>query len=206
MIDSHLWRLIQAYAPRLGLDPHAVAAVSMVEGGGRFGAVGDSGSSFGPFQLHVGGALPRGKGAAWANSAAGVLYAMQRMAASGARGLHGSDAVRAIVYHFERPADPAGEVRRALDHYASLRPGQAGPPMSANRSSNTVFAALAAASRPVQLTFQSLQGRSPADIIMGAGQQQPSYTQPVQPIQLPTAESVRSNLDALRNQLLGVGS
>lgn len=89
----------------------------MNESGGRFGAVGDHGTSFGPWQLHVGGALPAGKGAAWANSRAGVLYALRKMAESGARGLHGQAAVSSIARNFERPADPGAEIRTALSYY-----------------------------------------------------------------------------------------
>lgn len=118
-IQPQLWNLIAAYSGRLGLDPYAVAAVSRVEGGGRFGEVGDGGTSFGPFQLHVGGALPPGRNAAWANSAAGVLYAMQHMAAV-ARGLRGLPAVRAIVTRFERPAAPGPEVASAWSGYRSF--------------------------------------------------------------------------------------
>jgi hypothetical protein len=118
-INPRLWAIIQQYAPRYGLDPRAVAAISMNESGGRFGAVGDNGTSFGPWQLHVGGALPRGKGAAWANSLPGVLYALRTMAASGARGLHGQAAVSAIARNFERPANPGAEIATALSYYRS---------------------------------------------------------------------------------------
>lgn len=113
----------------LRLDPYAVAAVSLAEGGGRFGAVGDGGTSYGPFQLHVGGALPPGRNAAWANSPDGVLYAMQHMASSGAAGLHGLSAIRAIVTRFERPAAPGAEVARAWGTYRGADTGnyQVGP-------------------------------------------------------------------------------
>jgi hypothetical protein len=127
-LQPQLWNLIRAYAPRFGLDPYAVAAVSRVEGGGRFGAVGDHGTSFGPFQLHVGGALPPGWTAADANSAKGVFYAMQHMSTV-ARGLQGLAAVNAIVRRFERPANPAGEVTSAFAGYRSFGaplPGGAG--------------------------------------------------------------------------------
>jgi hypothetical protein len=116
-LDPKLWAIIRRYAPQYGLDPRAAASVAMNESGGRFGAVGDNGTSFGPWQLHVGGALPRGKGAAWANSLPGVLYALRTMAASGARGLHGQAAVSAIARNFERPADPGAEIRTALSYY-----------------------------------------------------------------------------------------
>ena len=116
-VQPALWHLIYAYSHQLRLDPYAVAAVSIAEGGGRFGAVGDQGTSFGPFQLHVGGALPAGMGPGFANSPAGVRYAMQHMAASGAAGLHGLAAIRAIVTRFERPAAPGPEVQRSLATY-----------------------------------------------------------------------------------------
>ena len=119
-VDPNLWHLITAYSSQLRLDPYAVAAVSRVEGGGRYGEVGDSGTSFGPFQLHVGGALPQGRDAAWANSPAGIYYAMSHMAASGAAGLRGINAVRAIVTRFERPAAPGPEVASAWSGYRSF--------------------------------------------------------------------------------------
>ena len=130
-MDPRLWAIIQRYAPRYGLDPRAVAAVSMNESGGRFGAVGDNGTSFGPWQLHVGGALPRGRGAAWANSLAGIQYALRSMAGSGARGLRGQAAVSAIARNFERPANPGAEIATAMRYYGTpgfaRGGGRAGP-------------------------------------------------------------------------------
>lgn len=120
-INQRLWGLIVNYSGQLRLDPYAVAAVSRVEGGGRFGAVGDSGTSYGPFQLHVGGALPPGRSAAWANSPQGVWYAMSHMATVAA-GLRGLPAVRAIVTRFERPAAPGPEVSAAWGGYKSSGP------------------------------------------------------------------------------------
>lgn len=111
--------LIRQYSRRYGVDPRAALAVARTEGGLRTGAVGDQGTSYGPFQLHVGGALPRGKGAAWANSAAGIEYAIRQMAAAGARGLTGRAAIEAIVRKFERPADPDSQVAKALGFYGS---------------------------------------------------------------------------------------
>lgn len=108
---------IAARARRLGLDPAAVLGIASHEG--LSGAVGDSGTSFGPFQLHRGGALPSGKGRAWAESKAGIDYALGRMA-SVARGLHGRAAVSAISTRFERPADPASEIADAMAHYGQF--------------------------------------------------------------------------------------
>jgi len=110
--------MVNEYAPKYGVDPWAAPQVSNVEGGGRFGAVGDQGTSFGPWQLHIGGAMPAqytnaADAGAFANSAAGVEYVMQQMGKVSS-GLKGRAAVEAIVRRFERPADPTGEVARAM--------------------------------------------------------------------------------------------
>jgi hypothetical protein len=109
-------------AARLDLDPLAVMAVALSEGGLTYGAVGDNGTSFGPFQLHVGGALPRGRDAAWANSLDGLQYALRKIARA-AKGLTGRAAIEAIVRKFERPADPDSEIQRALGYYERLQSG-----------------------------------------------------------------------------------
>lgn len=101
-------------AAKYGVDINAALAVAAAEGLG--GGVGDNGSSFGPFQLHVGGALPAGKGQAWAESQAGIDYALQQIAKVAA-GKSGPEAIAAIVGQFERPADPRGEFQRALAIY-----------------------------------------------------------------------------------------
>lgn len=112
----HAWWVpyIIADARRRGLDPNAVLGIASHEG--LSGAVGDHGTSFGPFQLHEGGALPRGRGRAWAESKQGIDYALRQMAQY-ARGLKGRAAVTAISTRFERPADPASEIADAMAHY-----------------------------------------------------------------------------------------
>lgn len=102
---------IRQYAAKYHVDPQAALAVASREGLG--GGVGDQGTSFGPFQLHEGGALPRGRGQAWAESPAGVEYALRQIGQV-AGGQHGQTAVRNIVSRFERPADPAGEIAGAI--------------------------------------------------------------------------------------------
>lgn len=121
-------RLVQQ-AQAKGLDPYAVIAVAQQEGLG--GDIGDSGTSFGPFQLHVGGAFPwnvDGKLTAnwtqqqrqdWAWSDAGFQYALNRIAGV-AYGEHGQQAVHDIVYQFERPRDPGTEYSHASGAYSSL--------------------------------------------------------------------------------------
>ena len=125
-------QLIVSLARRYNLDPQAVLAVARGEGGVGYGAVGDQGTSFGPFQLHIGGALPRGKGAAWANSPAGLEYAIRKMAESGAVGLTGPAAIQAIISRFERPANIAASVQAALGRYGS--PVTTLPPVSTNKT------------------------------------------------------------------------
>ncbi len=110
--------LIYRGALRYGLDPQAVLAVASAEGLGA--GAGDGGTSFGPFQLHIGGALPRGKDEAWANSPAGIDYALRQIARV-AGGKTGVEAISAIVRGFERPADPAAEIRRAAGTYGTFR-------------------------------------------------------------------------------------
>jgi hypothetical protein len=112
-------RTIVKYAHQYGVDAAAAVSVAWAESGLRQGAVGDAGTSFGPFQLHRGGALPTGKGQAWAESADGIAYAMRKIG-DVARGLQGNDAITAIVRLFERPANPSAEIQRASGYYAQL--------------------------------------------------------------------------------------
>lgn len=112
---------ISQLAQRYGLDPAAVLSIASVEGGFH-GAVGDNGTSFGPFQMHEGGALPQGRGNNWANSRQGINYAIQHIA-SVAKGLHGKQAISAISSRFERPADVAGEIAKASGRYGSFSGG-----------------------------------------------------------------------------------
>ncbi len=120
-----------ARAVQLGVDPAAALAVAKQEGGWQ-GAVGDNGTSFGPWQLHAGGALPSSVWAqgptaanAWANSRAGIDYALQQIA-NVSRGSTGPQAVSKIVYQFERPADPVNETLKANGAYPGVKAAIAG--------------------------------------------------------------------------------
>jgi hypothetical protein len=114
--------ILQALRRYPGLDPKAVLAVAAQEGLG--GGIGDNGTSYGPFQLHKGGAYPSsapqnpGQAHQWAWSPAGIDYALSRINGV-AGGQRGAQAVNSIVSRFERPADPQGEIRRALASYGS---------------------------------------------------------------------------------------
>lgn len=114
---------VRQRAPEYGLDPAAVLAVGEQEGMG--GGIGDTGTSFGPWQLHVGGAFPgqlsgltsSGKHA-WAWSTEGVDYALGSMSKV-ASGLTGGSAISSLVQNFERPREDlrGGEIARAQGRY-----------------------------------------------------------------------------------------
>lgn len=111
---------ITATAKRMNLDPKAVLAIAQHEG--LSGNAGDHNTSFGPFQLHRGGALPAGKGRAWAESRAGITYALRKMSGVAA-GLTGRAAVTNISRRFEHPANPAAEIADAMAHYGHVGGG-----------------------------------------------------------------------------------
>ena len=118
--DHGVFREIVAASIANRLDPAAVIAVALGEGGVRYGAVGDNNTSFGPFQLHIGGALPKDKDAAWANSPEGIRYAIRSMVKAGAAGKQGNAAIEAIIRRFERPANPDASVTNAVERYSGL--------------------------------------------------------------------------------------
>jgi len=123
MYGPNLVRYIYARSARIGIDPAAVLAVAQQEGG-FWGAVGDQGTSFGPFQLHEGGALPSSVGnpKVWANSQAGIDYALAQIA-SATHGAKGLAAIEAQVNQFERPKQQlrAGEIQRAAAAYTGIQ-------------------------------------------------------------------------------------
>ncbi|MDE2469324.1 MAG: hypothetical protein KGL35_11420 [Bradyrhizobium sp.] len=111
-----------------GIDALACAANAIHEGAG--GGIGDGGSAFGPWQTHfldgrvpefVGESLYSGTVQDYAWSAAGFVFAIKGMAAGGARGLSGHDAVRAIVYGYEMPGDKPGQTTLREQEYDRLK-------------------------------------------------------------------------------------
>lgn len=122
------------HGPKQQIDPRAAMGIASHEGLG--GGIGDNGTSFGPFQLHYGGAYPsfapQGAGAsqAWATSAPGIDYALGRIA-NVAGGLKGLPAITAISTRFERPANPQAEIQDAAAHYGLPLPQLAGAGVNA---------------------------------------------------------------------------
>jgi hypothetical protein len=150
---------IAALARARGLDPQAVLAVARQEGLG--GGIGDGGHAYGPFQLNnSGGVITKQYGGRvndqgvqdWAWSPAGVNYALDGIAGV-AKGLHGRQAINAIVSRFERPANPGREIAGALAAYGAGGPSQPqGGPLAVAAGSPTP--AVAAASPVPQRDFR----------------------------------------------------
>jgi hypothetical protein len=105
---------IKEAGAKYGVDINALLSVAAQEGLG--GGVGDNGTSFGPFQMHVGGALPPGKDQAWAESPEGIDYAVQQIA-NVAKGKVGPEAIKAIVTQFEKSANQPAEIANAQAVY-----------------------------------------------------------------------------------------
>ncbi len=117
-------------AQKYDVPPWVALSMAIGEGGLNYGSVGDNGSSYGPYQLHVGGALPAGKGEAWANSPEGIDYAMRQIktAIGTANGL---DAITVGVEKFERPANPGPEISNDYNWYLKQVKRAAGRPPTA---------------------------------------------------------------------------
>lgn len=170
---ASLARYVLKRAPQYRLDPNAVIVVAIQEG--LSGKVGDDGTSFGPWQLHQGGAYPSSApqqpdaANAWAWSPAGIDYALSKMS-SVAGGLRGRQAVRAIVYRFERPADPAKEYQAAIQALPSNDGGPAhnGPDILGilNKGATAVVPGLGAAEGAVGAAGSVVHGaESVADFL-----------------------------------------
>jgi hypothetical protein len=130
--QSNTQQILAQLAKYPGLDPRAVLAIAAHEGLG--GGIGDQGTSFGPFQLHQGGAYPSSEpqqeqaAQQWAWSPEGIDYALRQIQGV-AGGLKGMPAIEAISTRFERPANPQAEIADAAAHYGLPIPaGQTMPP------------------------------------------------------------------------------
>jgi hypothetical protein len=101
---------IRQAAKQTGADPAWMLATSLVESGARRGAVGDQGTSFGPFQHHRGGALGSNS-PEWANSIAAVQERARHFAKMRIRSGAGAASL-------QRPANPVGYATKVDSAYA----------------------------------------------------------------------------------------
>lgn len=134
MTDPRTALLLAALRKHPELDPQAVLSVARQEG--LSGGIGDGGHAFGPFQVNDAGGVVTGKlhGSPqqrnqWAWSPQGIEYALAGVSKAAA-GQHGAQAVNSIVRNYERPADPNGEVARALGQSGSGAPQATAPSLS----------------------------------------------------------------------------
>lgn len=99
-------RIVAAIARANGVDPRLAIAMAWQESGLRNSATGDNGSSFGLFQLHIGGMLGS-HSQAWArNPRNNAGLALRSLAHTANRGNYGSPG--ALAAASQRPADPSG--------------------------------------------------------------------------------------------------
>lgn len=134
MADPVVIQNIKLAAARTGADPAAMLATAITEDGARRGVVGDQGTSFGPFQFHVGGALGSHP-ASWADTPAAYLNRAQEFARLGVHGGKGAAAV-------QRPADPTGYAAKVQGNLGAARRllGSATPAAPAIRTGPQVSA------------------------------------------------------------------
>lgn len=130
---------VKRAARTTGADPVALLATALQESGARLGAVGDQGTSFGPFQFHVGGALGSHP-PAWANT---YPAALNRASEFSRLGVHGGRGAAAV----QRPADPSGYaagVNAKLAEARALLSGAGGTPPASSREGRALGPANAA--------------------------------------------------------------
>ena len=92
-------------------------ATALVESGGRLDAVGDSGHSYGPYQMH-----DAGRGAGWSRQARmdpnrSTQAAVREFQEFYRRGARGAD----LAYRAQRPADRAGYMRKINQYLPEAR-------------------------------------------------------------------------------------
>jgi cell wall-associated NlpC family hydrolase len=180
MADPVVEALIRRGARRRGLDPRAVLAVAMGEGGlrNRPDDIGDlaGGGSYGPFQLYAQGALPRrfrgrrNAADAWAWSPAGINYALNQIAKV-ARGQRGRPAIESIVTRFERPARPGASIEKAWGRYDQIGGGGGAlslPPARAAQGSTSPSPAAAPDLTGLFNLTRELVGLPPSSVQFGS--------------------------------------
>lgn len=116
-----VWQVVENTANKLGLDPRLAVAQMLQESGGNPYAIGDSGTSFGIFQLHRGGELGNLSPAQAFNPSvnAGVSLAVDAQVAKA----HPDWSPGRIAAAAQRPADPAGYARSVDAIYQALGGG-----------------------------------------------------------------------------------
>lgn len=121
---------IQRASKAQGLDWRPLAAVSHVESGLRADAIGDGGHAFGLFQNNNAGGTITGdpNPRRFLDPNVSAQYTARAVGKLGLAGKTPEQQIHDIVYRYERPADPAGEYRRALEAYQARFAGAGAQP------------------------------------------------------------------------------
>lgn len=159
-----------------GADPVALLATALRESGGQLnGPAGDQGTSFGPFQFHIGGALGS-HSPSWASTYEAVLNRAQEFARNQVHGGPGAAAV-------QRPADRLGYAQ-AVNALLSRARMLIGTPVSssgaAGRSTTRTLSSGPTTTRtPIQEALAILNAPTPgaalAQFRLGLGSQQSPF-------------------------------
>lgn len=134
-------------AAQMGLDVSVLRANFAHEG--LSGGIGDGGHAFGPGQMNDAGGVLTGKLPAgwsakrknqWAWSKQGIDYLLRGIK-SKVGNARGAEAMRRLVYEYERPADMEGAYRERLATWKSggQNPGVGGIPLAAGKKRQTRF-------------------------------------------------------------------
>ena len=127
-------RMLKKMAKARNLDVSVLMANFAHEG--LSGGIGDGGHAFGPGQMNNAGGVLTGKFQGWspekinqwAWSKQGMKYLLDGIAAHGVAGKKGEAAMRALVFDYERPADPAGQFKERMDTWKAGNYGHTGLP------------------------------------------------------------------------------
>jgi hypothetical protein len=116
-------QVVAKVAREFGVDPVLAVADAITESNlDNTNKTGDGGSSFGLFQLHKGGELPKDWYPGQPNAAKAFdPEANARVALSRFRALKGQYSGASLAYHAQRPADEAGYERSVNSHMAEAR-------------------------------------------------------------------------------------
>lgn len=120
----------------------ALVAVSHAESGHDPRSLGDGGTSYGLFQLHRGGALGNMSDAQarrYLDPRENTRFVLNAIRPLVHNGMDTRTAIDAIVRRFERPANPGGEINRAIAYLGGAQPSAAFPSSSTNTSPGGAF-------------------------------------------------------------------
>lgn len=115
--NSDLLKAAIQYGRQYGIAPETLIATTLVESGGNLRAVGDGGTSYGPYQMHRGGRLGSYTPEQAYDPYLSTRLAAQEFAAFKRKGYSGG----ALAAAAQRPADPSGYAAKVNARIAEAR-------------------------------------------------------------------------------------